>query len=432
MITLTKKEQKMRRLLIEVAAGVRSIIVSTDGGRGITSLTDYEEFSRRFKLGRKELFDSLEHISEYDTYENNGAPLLEMQLSDDTGMGLVGAPCFRDNVIRLLDEYEHNWPDKEKCHSVYWRMVGGKENCPSRLESYALEQTFIQNIEREKKRAEWYWRVNKTIPQRLEQSLKKEHIVADAETLQQWTEEDIAGIAMRTIPRGRYINLGIRYILLGDKPRFGYARYGDFFFANGLLYVIVKQSEDMEQFRNADMEQYLIRQAQKAPLATDAEYNVDAGSIAKKNMEKSVVINAVFAGVQTNIHDTRTNEPLFTGDVVAVKWSKRRAITQTLNAMTFADPPHYALPLDNHALDLMPEEHNQEYYKAGSVFFELEHDVHENIVPPHWFRGVLSFWGQPTPEQKKILRAQLKASPCYKQSNWEWLAGIKLGLYYDD
>lgn len=416
MITLTEKEQQMRNLLIEVAAGARLPYVSTDNGEGITPIADFDYFRERFHLTKEELADCLEHISEYDTYENNGAPLLEMLMEDDFGM-TIGAPCYRDSMLRLLDEYEDNWPDKEKCHSVYWRMVGGKEMCPPQLESYALEQTFIENIEKEKKRAEWYWRVNRKIPERLEKSLKGEHIVADLQLLQQWAWEDIAGIATRTIARGRYVKLRIRYILLGDKPQFGYASYGDFFFYYDKLYVIVKKKDELLPFRNEDMERVLSGYGGKAPIG-------DGHELALKNMEKGdyIVINTVFAGVQTNIQDSNTHEYLYTGDVVAVKWCERGAITQTLNAMTFAYPPHYVLPLDNHALNLTPEEHNQKYYKAGSVFFNLEHDAYENIMPPHYFDSILSFWGQPTPQQKKLLRLKLKASPCYKKSDWEWLA----------
>lgn len=421
MVTLTKKEQKMRNLLIEIAAGMRSPIVRTDKGRGVWFLTDFEEFGKRFKVDKKELADCLEHISEYDTYENNDAPLLEMQLSDDYGMELVGAPSFRNSVMRLLDEYELNWPDKDKCHSVYWRMVGGKDSCPPRLESYALEQTFVENIEKEKKRAEWYWRVNRNIPERLEKSLRNEHIVADLETLQQWTWVDLAGIATRTIARGRYVNLRIRYILLGKEPQFGYASYGDFFFYSDQLYVIAKKTDELLPFRNEDMERVLCSYGNKVPLSDNSDRGYE---LAGKNMKKGnyIVVNAVFAGVQTNIYDSNTHKPLYTGDVVAVKWGERRAITQTLNAMTFAAPPHYVLPLDNHALDLTPEEHKQKYYKAGSIFFELEHDTYENITPPRWFPGILSFWGMPTARDKKLLRLKLKASPCYKKSNLEWFA----------
>ncbi len=426
-IELTDVEQKMRRLLIEMAAGVKSRIVHKK--IGITFLNDFKEFRERFHLSQEQLVDSLERISIYDTYMNSNAPLLEMLLDDVTGHCL-GIPNQRESATKLLDEYETYWPDKEKCNSVYWRLIENKDHYPNRLKSYALRKTFEESAEREKVMAEWYWRVNRSIPDRLIKSINNEHIVADIELLQEWTEEDIAAIAMRTIARGKYIKLRIRYILLEKEPTFHYAQYGDFFFRGNRLYVIVKQKDEYTPFRNEHVEKWLQEQSVKAPISSEKSFSIDCPGVACQTMVKGkdIVIEAVFAGIQTNMKDSNTHRPIFTGDIIAVKGDDGSSPAQTVNALADAMPPHYVLPLDNCAFDLTPELHNQKYYKAGSVFFNLSPYIELNEVY-RWFDGVLSLRGEPSDRDKKILRAKMKASPCYEQEDWEWLAGIKLGIY---
>lgn len=409
---LTTKEKQMRRFLIEIAAGVRPSVLCTE--KGVEVLTDYEDFEHRLHLTEKQRIEALEHISTYDALHNDGAPMVEMLLDS------LDYDSYRPGIERIWDDYETFDTVHPAGGSIYWRLIEDLSQIPpQRITHYALRSCFEKGAALEKKRAEWYWRVNRSIPARLTQSLAKEHIVVNQQTLEQWTEEDIAAIAMRTIARGKYVNVAIRYLLLEDKPRFRYASYGDYFFLNEQLYVIVKRSDDLAPFHRWRMQEWLCEQAAKAPLAS----SVDCVGIAREAMEKGdlIVVSALFAGVRTNLRDTLTNEALYTGDVVSVRDKHRPQPSTTAGLNVLFDQPRYALVLDNSALPLEPNDAALQYHKAGTSFFALNEMMHTLDIQQCCLAarpGGIGF----DKTAKKIWKAQIQASPCYERSRWEWLA----------
>lgn len=409
---LTVKEKQMRRFLIEIAAGIKPNVSRSKGH--VEFLTDYDDFDRHFHLTEKQRLEALEHISTYDVQQNDGAPMVEMLLDN------LSFQSYRPGIEQIWNDYETFDTVHPTGGSVYWRLIDDLSQVPPRrITHYALRDEFEKGAALEKKRAEWYWRVNRSIPTRLIQSLVKEHIVVNQQTLEQWTEEDIAAIAMRTIARGRYVNVQIRYLLLEDKPRFRYASYGDYFFLNEQLYVIVKRSDDLEPFHRWRMQEWLYEQAAKAPLA----HTTDCVELARKAMERddSLVVGALFAGTRTDLRDSRTNEPLYTGDVVSVKDKNHQHSSVTSGLNVLFDQPCYALVLDNCALPLEPNNSYLRYYKAGTSFFNLSPMMHTLDVQQCCLDARPDGIGFDK-TAKELWKAQIKASPCYERDRWEWLA----------
>lgn len=395
-LRLSTLEKRMHILLMEIAAGIKRNVCRTPDG--VSFYTDYETFAKRFKVSKEELVVALSHITEYDWQQD--APLLESLMLDDLG-NFLGCPCYREG----FEEQFH------KCKSIskpfdFWG--------------------FKHAVEDEIKMAEWYWRVNKDIPERLEKAIKHKDIIADEKQLMNWTMDDIAGIAMRNISRRQYIPIKIRYIITDDQPRFGYANYGDFFFYDNKLYVIVDNKEEYQYFRHRGMETWLCEQAAICPMAKDGLLK-DAIQIAQKRIANSVVIEVLFAGMSTPLKDCQTGTKLFTGDVISVLERKEATDGMTAGLSIMGDEHKFCcLPLDNHCFPLDPHNSEQRYLKRGTAFYDLSMMDHE-LSPHHECLRYVPQWV--TDETEEMRRMKAKAAPCYHKDDWEWKAAALLGLY---
>jgi hypothetical protein len=72
---------------------------------------------------------------------------------------------------------------------------------------------------------------------------------------------------------------------------------------------------------------------------------------------------------------------------------------------------------------LTPERGNQEYDKAGTLFYNLDMMMYEINVFSRFMKYVQSR------TERKIQRTKIKVSHCYEQEECQWKALMLLGVY---
>lgn len=148
----------------------------------------------------------------------------------------------------------------------------------------------------------------------------------------------------------------VRYVI--DNNKFGYAKFGDFFFDNiGNFYVWHTHEGWMSQ------------------------HNQDAvhGTFDDECYCRGHAVEHIFAGVKTNFRDSN-NEWIYTGDVLNIYLGPEGTNPQHTFALTNIHVHHdlpgpYSFPLDNHEWPLTEAAEQGKITRAGTVFFQLKAEL---------------------------------------------------------
>lgn len=402
-IILDTLEQDLKKLLEKMACGAQEKTVNLDGTDETVFLFDYDGMSKYISISKDILFTMLDHISIHD-FEEEGAPMLESQLCD-TIAGTFNSPSHREGFYKLFEELYDTEPT-----DFYSR------------EKYAKE---------EQRRVEWYYGISRTFDEPFLKTQNKEHFILRQEELMDLCNAYTPAIALGLFYGKDFIDKQVRYLVLDDKPWYGYAPFGSYFFIDKKMYVITHDKK-LWNFRSGYGERYLMEQADKGVAAKYYEQGpidyvddngevvttepCEASDIARRRFEKKglFVAEVLFAGARTNIWLKNTKEYAFTGDAVTLK-SLENDLHYTMGLSVDLHAHQYALIADNHDLPLPPD-FKCEYYKVGSVFYDLEKMMHRIRV-----FGCCSAFAQ-SRLPWRVMMQQLKHSPCYAKEEEEWMA----------
>lgn len=208
---------------------------------------------------------------------------------------------------------------------------------------------------------------------------------------------------------GHYSNLPrirIRYAIENDK--FGYARFGEFFFFDEgecvpALYVWLLDDE-YEEHHNQD-------------VAEDV--------LGDECRNRGYAVRMIFAGVETPYSDCKGHK-IYTGDVVGVKANIEGYRSDKLVLSSHLGD--YGFPLDNHFWFLKECIHNNNLERTGTVFFQLDWSEYPTSI---WQRA-LSFNVQYSysKEDKKMRNLMSRFTPNFDQEEWKYSALEILGAEY--
>ena len=164
----------------------------------------------------------------------------------------------------------------------------------------------------------------------------------------------------------------IRYVR--DDNHFGYAPFGDFFFAEDELYVW-HLDDSWKGCHNQDLVEDVLEDECEG---------------------RGYAVRSIFAGVQTGSHYP-DGSPIYSGDVIDVEGYGALALAAVPGRVNNG---FYGFPLDNHCLTLdMCKENNLRLTRVGTVFYGL---LEAGFPEPLWNRA-LEFNGPfgPHPEGLK-------------------------------
>ncbi len=220
----------------------------------------------------------------------------------------------------------------------------------------------------------------------------------------------LIGTGIKNVPMPK---ITIRYVI--DNDRFGYAKFGDFFFLTPSdLYVWTRDKEFQEEHNQDIVEAYF-----------DDECT-----------NRGFCHRVIFAGVQTPYCDSN-DSPIYTGDVLRVatdglgnnknisdedflKYSYVHAFG-TLGENTDDRSARYCFPLDNHCItpDMVSR-----WERVGTVFYQLDqNEIHPPVANRCFYfqdcRG-----GGPSVEEKLIMA---RFTPNFDQETWKYQALDILG-----
>lgn len=195
----------------------------------------------------------------------------------------------------------------------------------------------------------------------------------------------------------------IRYVI--DKGRFGYAKFGDFFFVEtGDLYVWTRAKE-FEEDHNQDI--------------VEGFFNDEC-------RHRGYCHKVIFAGVKTPFHDSN-GEAIYTGDVLRVltsntdisddafmKYSDVLAFG-TLGKNSDGRSAYYCFPLDNHCVtpDMVAR-----WERVGTVFYQLDWCDESIDVTQRCFMFQDIYGTGPSPEDKLVM---VRYTPNFDKEEWKYL-----------
>lgn len=195
----------------------------------------------------------------------------------------------------------------------------------------------------------------------------------------------------------------IRYII--DRDRFGYAKFGNFFFSkSGDLYVWTRNKEFADRHNQAVVEDYF------GDECTGRGY----------------CHRVLFAGVKTGYIDSNGDD-IYTGDVLELhcEYTDRPLALGTLGENSEDCEAIYAFVLDNHCIT---PEMCKSMTRVGTVFYQLDRNT-----TPYKIRD-LCFRFQPWyPDKIKVEDHILMAkyTPNFDKEIWKYHANEILGIEFN-
>lgn len=200
---------------------------------------------------------------------------------------------------------------------------------------------------------------------------------------------------------GDYLpDITIRYVM--GEGKFGYAKFGDFFFFGEDLYVWHTHEG----------------------WADDHNQDVAQGVFQDECQGRGYAVRAIFAGVDTRSKDAN-GEPIFTGDVLMVRHNR------DLNPMQFetyalgARQDYYGFILDNHDRHLEAVMQDHTVSRVGTIFYCL--DRNEEPTPVNLLSMNFNGWRDNKLERmKKSIMARY--TPSFEPLREEYLAKALLDL----
>lgn len=141
-------------------------------------------------------------------------------------------------------------------------------------------------------------------------------------------------------------NIWIRYVI--DRDRFGYARFGDFFFFSDYLYIWTRNKE----------------------FADDHNQDVVEGYFNDECNGRGYCHRAILTGVKTPYRDSN-GDNIYTGDVLSLhgEYDYGTFALGTLGENTAHCEAQYAFVLDNHCIT---PEMCKSMTRMGTVFYQLD------------------------------------------------------------
>ena len=199
-------------------------------------------------------------------------------------------------------------------------------------------------------------------------------------------------------------DISIRYVV--DNDRFGYARFGDFFFwITGDLYIWTRNKE----------------------FATDHNQDVVEDYFGDECNGRGYCHRAIFAGVKTPYKDTR-GDFIYTGDVIKLEMKDGAEYTFALGTLGENSEDYsarYAFALDNHCI--LPEQ-CRKMTRVGTVFYQLDRNEHPISIPQRCY-GFQPWYPDGLTMEDRLTLARY--TPNFDQEIWKYYANEILGIEYN-
>lgn len=203
-------------------------------------------------------------------------------------------------------------------------------------------------------------------------------------------------------------HIKIRYVIGRDK--FGYAKFGDFFFFNNELYVW-HHDDGWAKLHNQNVVM---------------EYFHD------ECIGRGYAVKHIFAGVKTNFKDIK-NEYIYTGDVLRLKRKDTDYFDPIHDILALGTSPlisnkTYSFLLDNHHWDLESCMNSHVVKRIGTVFYQLNEELH----PTKLNYLTLKFNGFFDSNEERLDKAlNAKFTPNLDKENWKYKALDSLGVEFN-
>lgn len=189
-------------------------------------------------------------------------------------------------------------------------------------------------------------------------------------------------------------DLKIRYVKGRDK--FGYAKFGDFFFYNDRLYVWETDDCYAEEHEQMIVDEFFWDECRG----------------------RGYICPRIFAGVQTPYRDVNGGT-IYTGDVLKVDGSDIGEYTLALGAMSGEEGEgNYAFILDNHSWHINDciSQHGR-LTRIGTVFYQLDSEDLEYGVN----HRVMDFnLARETTEEHEVRKLMTRYTPNFDKERWKY------------
>lgn len=197
-------------------------------------------------------------------------------------------------------------------------------------------------------------------------------------------------------------DISIRYVI--GRDRFGYAKFGDFFFFGDDLYVWTRNKEFAEDHNQDVVEGYF-----------DDECN-----------GRGYCHRAIFAGVETPYRDSN-GDRIYTGDVLDIYGEHSYGIYAlgTLGENDMGRKAKYAFVLDNHCIT---PEMCKIMTRVGTVFYQLDWNDEPKTIAELCCR-FQPLHPDGVEEKDRILIARY--TPNFDKEIWKYEAGEILGFEFN-
>lgn len=237
-----------------------------------------------------------------------------------------------------------------------------------------------------------------TIPEKPKVDIPK---AITEEDLKRFCEEYKYVIGARIISAPKP-DIRIRYVI--DRDRFGYAKFGDFFFFGDDLYVWTRD----KAFTN------------------NHNQDVVEGFFSDECKGRGYCHRTIFAGVQTPYRDSN-GDRIYTGDVIDLheEYVDSPLALGTLGENTEDWEAQYAFVLDNHCIT---PEMCKKMTRVGTVFYQLDWNDWPRKVAERCrdFQPVY-----PGGIKKEDRLAMMKYTPNFDQETWKYHANEILGVEFN-
>lgn len=197
-------------------------------------------------------------------------------------------------------------------------------------------------------------------------------------------------------------DIRIRYVI--DRDRFGYAKFGDFFFFGDDLYVWTRNKE----------------------FAEDHNQDVVEGFFGDECKGRGYCHHAIFAGVETPYRDS-DGDRIYTGDVIDLhgEYGDSPLALGTLGENEEDRKAKYAFVLDNHCIT---PEMCKRMTRVGTVFYQLDWNDWPMKVAERC-RGFQPVYPGGVTEGDRL--TIMKYTPNFDQEIWKYHACEILGIEFN-
>lgn len=197
-------------------------------------------------------------------------------------------------------------------------------------------------------------------------------------------------------------DIRIRYVI--DRDRFGYAKFGDFFFFGDDLYVWTRNKE----------------------FAEDHNQDVVEGFFGDECKGRGYCHHAIFAGVETPYRDS-DGDRIYTGDVIDLhgEYGDSPLALGTLGENEEDRKAKYAFVLDNHCVT---PEMCKRMTRVGTVFYQLDWNDWPMKVAERC-RNFQPVYSDRSEEEDRL--AMMKYTPNFDQEIWKYHANEILGIEFN-